>query len=344
MHAPGQEVGANSGLTHPVGIQATGVFVPERVVTNAELTQFLDTSDEWIASRTGIRRRRFLDEGFATSDMCIAAGRQALQRAAVDARDIDAIIIATFTPDQPLPSTALIVSEALGTVRAMPFDLSQSACAGGIYALLVAAHLLQNEMFKNVLVIGADSGSRATDPQDRGTRVFFGDAAGAALLSRTSAGFGLLSWDTGSELSYEVEIPAGGSRMPTSQKTIDARGNYLKMDGKAVWNMATDKLPRSIRQSAKLAGISVDQVDHFLLHQANLNIIKEAMLSLGVPLERAARTVEEFGNTAAASVFTALDQAMESSTVKHGDHMILAGIGAGFMWGSLCFRHFEQGA
>jgi 3-oxoacyl-[acyl-carrier-protein] synthase-3 len=330
---------AGAGLTRPVGISATGLYVPEQVVTNEDLTRILDTSDEWITSRIGIRERRFVADGMATSDMSVAAARQALDRAALDPGDLDAVIVATFTPDQPLPSTALMVTEALGARHAIPLDLSQSACAGGIYAILVAAHLLQNDAFTDILVIGADSGSRVTDPLDRGTRVFFGDAAGAALMSRTASGFGLLSWDTGSTLSYEVEIPAGGSRRPTNSETVEERGQFLKMNGKAVWNIATDRLPDSIRRTALRAGVGLDEVRHFLLHQANQNIINEAALSLGIPADRVPTTVGRLGNTGAASMFTVLHETMEY-TVRHNDLMIMAGIGAGFLWGSVCFRHF----
>ena len=327
-----------SGLARPVGILSTGLYVPDRVVTNEELTRTLDTSDEWISTRTGIRQRRFIDDGLATSDMCVAAARQAL--AANDTRPstLDAIIVTTFTPDQPLPSTALMVKEALGAHNAIPLDLSQGACAGGIYAVLLAAHLLQNSSVNNVLVIGADAASRVTDPEDRGTRVFFGDGAGAVLLGPTSAGFGLLSWDTGDQLSYDVEIPAGGSRRPTSEDTVKARGQYLKMNGKTVWNMATSRIPRSIRNAAAAAGVGVEDVQHFLLHQANLNIINEAMNALGVPADRAPTTVGHLGNTAAASMFTVLHETVRDRA-EHGDLMILSGIGAGFLWGSLCLRH-----
>ncbi|GLW22648.1 MULTISPECIES: 3-oxoacyl-ACP synthase III family protein [Microbispora] len=331
--------GAATPLTRPVGIGATGLYVPEQVVTNDDLAETLDTSDEWITSRIGIRQRRFLTEGMATSDMGIAAARQALDRSGVDAGDLDVVIVATFTPDQPLPSTALIVAEALGARRALPLDLSQSACAGGIHAILLAAHLLQNDAFRNILVIGADAGSRLTDPLDRGTRVFFGDAAGAALLRPTASGFGLLSWHTGSALSYEVQIPAGGSRRPTSPETVDERGQFLKMNGRAVWDMATGQLPGSIRQAALRAGVGLEDVRHFLLHQANQNIINETVSSLGISADRVPTTVGRLGNTGAASMFTVLHEAMEN-TVRHGDLMIMAGIGAGFLWGSVCLRHF----
>ncbi|MGK4585107.1 3-oxoacyl-ACP synthase III family protein [Kitasatospora sp. HPMI-4] len=329
---------AAAGLTRPVAIRSTGLHIPPRVVTNEELTRTLDTSDEWITTRTGIRERRFLADNLATSDMCIDAARQALSRGGVDPAELDAIVLTTFTPDQPLPSTALMVKQALGAHRAIPLDLTQAACAGGIYALLVAAHLLQNDSYSNVLVIGADAGSRATDPLDRGTRVFLGDAAGAVLLVPGAAGFGLLAWDTGDQLSYEVEIPAGGSRLPTSPLTAENRGQYLKMQGKAVWNMATSRLPDSIRKTALRAEVELDDIRYFLLHQANLNIIKEAMQSLGMPAERALTTVGRLGNTAAASMFTVLHEAMANG-LRHGDLLMMSGIGAGFLWGSACFRH-----
>lgn len=335
-------VNAAARLTRPVGIAGTGLFLPEEVVTNGDLARTLDTSDEWITARIGIKERRFVADGMATSDMSIAAGRQALDRAGVHPADLDAVIVATFTPDQPLPSTALMVTAALGADRAMPIDLSQSACAGGIYGILLAAHLLQNDAFTNILVIGADSGSRVTDPADRGTRVFFGDAAGAAVLRPTAGGFGLLSWDTGSALSYEVEIPAGGSRRPTTADTLSERGQFLKMNGKAVWNMATEQLPDSIRRTALRAGIGLDDVQHFLLHQANLNIINATADALGVPAGRVPTTVGRLGNTGAASMFTVLHEAMET-TLRHDDVLIMAGIGAGFLWGSVCFRHFGLG-
>ncbi|GAA2908046.1 ketoacyl-ACP synthase III [Streptomyces thioluteus] len=329
-----------NGLAHPVGILGTGLYVPRTVVTNEELTRTLETTDEWISTRTGIRERRFLEEGCATSDMAIKAARRALDRARVDPSDVDAVVTTTFTPDQPLPSMGMIIKEAIGAHRAMPLDLTQAACSGGIYALLTGAHLLQNTAFKHVLVIGADAGSRGTDPRERTTRVFLGDAAGAALLGRTPVGFGLLSWDTGGELSFEVEITAGGSRLPTSPETVEARSHFLKMNGKAVWNIATDKLPDSIRKTARRAGVELDDVQHVLLHQANLNIINETARELSLPSHRVPTTVQRLGNTAAASVFTVLHETLEQRA-RHGDLMIAAAIGAGFLWGSACFRHFD---
>lgn len=337
-----QSTRRSSGLARPVGILGTGFYAPRRVVTNEDLTRSLDTSDEWIITHTGIRERRYLEDGWATSDMCVQAATQALRNSDVRAEDVDAIVLATFTPDQQLPSTALMVKDALGAHRAIPLDLSQAACAGGIYGLLTGVHMLQNDRCSNVLVIGGDALSRVTDPEDRKTRVFFGDGAGAALLGATPPGFGLLSWHTASELSYQVEIPAGGSRRPATVDSVRARDHYLKMDGRAVWDIATEQLPRSIRNAVLQAGLSLDEVQHFLFHQANLNIITAAMESLDVPADRAPTSVSRLGNTGAASMFSVLHETM-STTARHGDHMVMAGIGAGFMWGALCFRHFGNG-
>lgn len=326
-------------LRIPVGIWGVGVHTPPGVVSNADLVATLDTSDEWIRSRTGIRERRWLGPEQQTSDMCLAAAREALDRAGVDGAELDAIVLATFTFDQPLPSTALIVKEALGAERALLLDLNQAACAGGVYGLLTGAHLLQSDAFSRVLVIGAECLSRVTDPADRGTRVFFGDAAGAVVLGRTEDGSGLLSWDVGSALSYGVQIPAGGTRQPTTGQTVADRAHYLKMDGREVWTEATRHLPLTISRAVHRAGLGIDGVDHFFIHQANLNIVREVMETLGVPKERAVTTVERLGNTGAATVFTVLHEAMTRGSVRPGDVMVLAAIGAGFLWGSLCVRH-----
>ncbi|MFD5112695.1 3-oxoacyl-ACP synthase III family protein [Streptomyces sp. NPDC058220] len=329
---------SQGGLRIPVGIAGTGMYVPSQVVRNSDLVKTLDTTDEWIRTRTGIQERRWLEPELTTSDMCTAAGRQALENSGVAAEDIDAVIVATFTYDQPLPSTALIVKEALGASRAFPLDLSQAACAGGAYGMLVAAHLLQNDSLRHVLVIGAECLSRVTDPADRATRVFFGDAAGAVVMSRTSPGHGILSWDLDASLSHAVEIRAGGASLPTTPETAAEGGQYLRMDGRAVWVEATKRLPESIRVTLGRAGLRADDIAHYVLHQANLNIVREVMDVLGVERSRAGVTVDRYGNTGAATVFTVLHEAMERGEVTDGDLMIISGIGAGFVWGTLCLR------
>jgi 3-oxoacyl-[acyl-carrier-protein] synthase-3 len=327
--------------THPaVTVAGTSVHLPDEIISNQQLAEHLDTSDDWIISHTGIRERRRLAPDLATSDMCIAAAGPALTAAGLTRADLDAIIVATYTYDQPLPSTALIVKDAIGASRALALDITQAACASGIHAMLIAAVLLQQATMNAVLVIAADCASRVTDPGDRATRVFFGDAAAAVVLTRTRAdGAGLLSYDIGSELDYAVQIPAGGSRHPASSATVRAGQHYLQMNGRAVWDTAADRLPSSIALAAAKAGVAVADIRHFFLHQANLNLLTHAMTRLGVPPERAPITLDTLGNTGTAGMFTALHRIRSAGLLQPGDLYVLAGIGAGFHWGTLCFRH-----
>ncbi|MET9224551.1 beta-ketoacyl-ACP synthase 3 [Lentzea sp. NPDC003310] len=319
-----------------MAFKGTGLHLPERVVTNDDLAAVVDTSDEWITSRTGIRERRWLAPERAVSDMCVDAAVQALDSAGTAARDLDVVIVATYTGDQPLPSTALIVKEALGAHRALTLDVTQAACANGVQALLLAAHLLQTSAAREVLVVAADCASRVTDPLERTSRVFFGDAAAAVVLGRGTGG-GLLGWDFGSELSYEVQIKAGGSRLPTTATTVAQREHYLAMNGRAVWDTATRWLPDSILTAAAHAGVELDRIDHFFLHQANLNILTAALDKLGVPAAKAPITLDRLGNTGSAGVFTALHARF--GELEEGDVFVMSAIGAGFQWGTLCFRH-----
>jgi 3-oxoacyl-[acyl-carrier-protein] synthase-3 len=324
----------------PVRIAGTGLFLPETNVTNQQLAQTLDTSDEWIASRTGIRERRRLAPDQATSDMCIAAARPALETAGVSPDDVDAVIVATYTYDQPLPSTALIVKDALGIAGALTLDITQAACVNGLQALLIAAHLLQSPAARTVLLIAADCASRVTDPEDRTTGVFFGDAATALILTRApTATGGVLGWHFGSQLSDAVQIPAGGSRHPVSTQAITDRQHYLKMDGRAVWDTATRCLPDSIAAAAEHAGLPIDQITHFFLHQANINIINATLEKLEIPPHRAPITLHRLGNTGSAAAFTALHHTHSQQLLRPGDIYMISAIGAGFQWGSLCLRH-----
>lgn len=324
----------------PVAVIGTGIHLPPAVVTNHLLAQTLDTSDEWIVTRTGIRERRRLAPELATSDMCVASAGPALAAAGLNAADLDAIIVASYTYDQPLPSTSLIVKDAIGARRAMALDVTQAACASGIHAVLIAAHLMRDRAMNTILVIAADCASRVANPADRTTSVFFGDAAAALVLARTQAdGAGLLSYDIGSELSYDVRIPAGGSRQPASLATVSGGQHYLHMNGRAVWDTAVDRLPASITSAVRKAGLAVTEIEHFFLHQANLNILSQTMARLGIPLERAPITLDKLGNTGAAGMFTALDHAYSGGSLRAGHTYVLSGIGAGFHWGTLCFRH-----
>ncbi|MEU9710863.1 ketoacyl-ACP synthase III [Streptomyces sp. NPDC047967] len=320
-------------------VTGSGLHVPPTVVTNEDITRVTHRDGEWITSRTGIRERHRLAPELATSDMCLAAALPALDTAGLDARDLDAVIVASYTPDQPMPSTSVVVKAALGAPRAIALDMGHAACASGIHALLTAAHLLQNPSFNQVLVIGADCASRVIHPADRTAGVFFGDAAAAVVLSRIDGeGAGLLSYDIGSELSHAVQIPGGGSRRPLSTESLNAGEHYVSMDGRAVWDTATTLLPESMTNAIRRAGMTPADIDHYFLHQANLNILRAAQQALGIPPERMPITLDELGNTGSAGVFTALHRAVEAHRLRSGHTFVVSAIGAGFHWGSLVLR------
>ncbi|WP_017606260.1 3-oxoacyl-ACP synthase III family protein [Nocardiopsis alkaliphila] len=328
----------------PVGILGVGAYAPSEVVTNEELTRHLDTTDEWIVARTGIRERRFLPEGENTTDMCVQAARQALEESGTQARELNAIIIATFTFDQLLPSTALTVAERLGAPQAVALDLNQAACSGGLYGIWTGVHLLQNAHFRRVLVIGAEALSRITDPMDRSTRVFFGDAAGAAVLGPVEEGAGVLSWSLGGALSYGVEVPAGGTREPFGPEVVGTGRQYLKMNGPEVWEQVLTRLPPSVEEALKLVSLTADEVDHYVFHQANKNLVERLMDMLGQKREKATTTIETLGNTGAATIFTVLRRLREVDRPRPGEHVLISVIGAGFLWGSMCLRQQEPAA
>ncbi|NEA66548.1 ketoacyl-ACP synthase III [Streptomyces sp. SID12488] len=328
-----------AGLPVPFAVAGTGLHLPPKIVTNKDLTRNLRTSDEWITARTGIRERRRLAPELATSDMCVAAARPALEAARLTPADLDAVIVASYTADQPLPSTSAIVKSALGATRALALDVAQAACASGVHAVLLAAHLLQNPSISTVLVIGADCASRVIRPTDRTGGVFFGDAAAAVVLTRAeTAGAGLLSYDIGSKLSYAVQIPGGGSRLPTTADTVAAGAHYVSMDGPAVWETATTRLPESVTSATRQAGLAPTEVDHYFFHQANINILQETLRRLDIPADRAPITLDRLGNTGAAGLFTALHHTTTAGRLRPGDTYVMCAIGAGFHWGTLCLR------
>ncbi|MFE9253855.1 3-oxoacyl-ACP synthase III family protein [Streptomyces sp. NPDC006879] len=338
-HELNADTHTGAGLPVPFAVTGTGLYLPPTVVTNGDLTRNLRTTEDWITSRTGIRERRRLAAELATSDMCVAAARPALEAARLRPADLDALIVASYTPDQPLPSTSVIVKDALGATRALALDVAHAACASGVHAVLLAAHLLQNPSVRTVLVIGADCASRVISPTDRTGGVFFGDASAAAVLTRAQTeGTGLLSYDIGSQLSYAVQIPAGGSRRPTTADTVTAGAHYVSMDGPAVWETATTRLPESIANATRQAGLTPAGIDHYFFHQANINILGETLRRLDIPADRAPVTLDRLGNTGAAGMFTALHHASTTGSLRSGDSYLLCAIGAGFHWGTLCLR------
>ncbi|MDJ0392183.1 ketoacyl-ACP synthase III [Rhodococcus sp. G-MC3] len=313
--------------------------LPSRVVTNEELCRDLDTNENWIETRTGISTRRFLEPQRAASDLALEAAKRVLDESGTAAIDIDAIVLATANPDQPFPSTALTVAHGLGASRALPIDLTQAACAGGLLALEVASTMIGNR-YRTILVIAVEVFSRQTDPRDRTTRVFFGDAAGAALVvQETHADRGIRSVVLASEFDMSVGISGGGSRNPFTVDAVARGDHYIYMDGPRVWKLATTLLPEVVRQSAEDAGLVVDEIDNFVFHQANRNIIEDVMDTLGLDRSRALITLDKLGNTGAASIFTVLAQLSREGKIGAGKVTVIAAIGAGFIWGAMVLVH-----
>jgi 3-oxoacyl-[acyl-carrier-protein] synthase-3 len=301
-------------------IVGAGMCLPERVVPNSffENELGLDTTAQWIESRIGIIERRWAAHESST-DLATGASRAALQAAGLEADEIDLIIVATSTPDFTMPSTACLVQGRLGAHRALAFDIA-NACAGYVYALDAATRYLQGGEFKIALVIGVDRGSRLVDPHDRGTSVIFGDGAGATVLSHRGGGRILASKLHSRGGSESLSVPVGGA---------------MAMDGKAIWTFATQVLPSSVHELCTLAGVSVDDIALLVPHQANRNILVTAAASLGFPLERVAINIDRYGNTLAASIPIALNEALCAGRAQLGDKVALVGFGAGLAWGGL---------
>jgi len=304
-------------------ILGTGACLPECVVDNAFFSRELgiDTTPEWIENRIGIVERRWsVDE--TTTDLAVGAARSALLSAGLEASDIDLVIVATSTPDFTMPSTACLVQGRLGAAKAQAFDIV-NACAGFVYALDAGTRYLQTGDIRDALVIGVDRGSRLVNPYDRTTSVFFGDGAGAAVISSRGRGRVLASKLHSQGTSESLSVPVGGA---------------MTMDGKAIWNFATEVLPATVRKLCKAARVSVDEIKLLVPHQANRNIITAAATELGLPLDRVAITIERYGNTLAGSIPIALDEAFASGRVQSGDKVALVGFGAGLAWGGLLLQ------
>ncbi len=321
-------------------IAGTGASVPDRVLTNAELEQMVSTSDEWIVTRTGISERRIASDDQATSDLAEGAARQALEAAGVDPHDLDLILVNTVTPDMFFPSTACVLQERLGASRAAAFDLL-AACAGFVYGLSVADAYLRAGVMRNILVIGADTLSKVVDWSDRGTCVLFGDGAGAVVVQRTTADPAILSTHLYSDGSKgrQLIIPGGGSRQPASQKVIDEKLVTIRMpNGNDVFKTAVRSMEEAAIAALKANGVEVSDVDLFISHQANARIIYAVAERLDLPRERIYMNIDRYGNTSAASIPIAMDEAVRTGRLKRGDLLLLTAFGGGFTWGSALIR------
>ncbi|MBN1442636.1 MAG: ketoacyl-ACP synthase III [Planctomycetes bacterium] len=321
---------------YPVIVKGTGAYLPERVLTNHDLEQMVDTSDEWIRQRTGILERRLASGEQATSDLSFNAARQALEMSGLAAEDLDSVIIATVTPDYLTPSTAAFVQHRLGAVKAAAFDLN-AACTGFVYSLCVASGLISSGIQRNVLIVGAETLSRFVDFTDRNTCILFGDGAGAMVLSRGEDGATSRvidhylradggGWDL-------ITIPAGGSRKAAGPSTVDAREHFFTMQGREVFKFAVSSMIELLETAFQRNSLSVEDIDLVIPHQVNYRVIESVLRKIPIPADRVYLNLDRYGNTSAASVPIALHEAAGEGRLKKGDIVLLVAFGGGLTWG-----------
>ena len=321
-------------------ITGLGTAVPARVVLNAEFEKYLDTSDQWIVERTGIRERRIASPEETLAGLCREASERALSGAGLTAEQLDAIVLGTVTPDRRLPATACDLQALLGAKRAAAFDIS-AACPGWIYALAVAEGLIASKRASNVLAIGAEKLSTITDWNDRGTAVLFGDGAGASIVQPAPGdGRGILSIILGSDgkLADLLYIKGGGSADPISAKVVEERSHFIRMAGREVFKAAVHTMAKACEQALEKAGVRSEEIDLLIPHQANLRIIEATAKHAQVPMSKVMVNVDRYGNTSAASIQLAIDQAVQEGRIRRGSLLLLVTFGAGFTWGSAVVR------
>ncbi|MBB6677169.1 ketoacyl-ACP synthase III [Cohnella lubricantis] len=319
----------------PVGVLGTGKYSPERRLTNQELETMVETNDEWIVTRTGIRERRIAAADQATSDLAYEASVQALKAAGITADQLDLIVVCTITPDMFFPSTACLVQEKLGAKNAAAYDLS-AACSGFIYGLANASGFIAMGTYKYVLVVGAETLSRITDYTDRNTCILFGDGAGAVVLGQVPEGRGFQSFKLGADGSGGdlINIPGGGSRLPSTAETVAEGKHYLYMNGRDVYKFAVRIMGGAAEEALEMAGLGKDDIDLLIPHQANIRIIQSAVERLNLPEEKCAINIDRYGNMSAASIPVALAEAVEEGRLKEGDRLVMVGFGGGLTWGA----------
>ncbi|MFH1640614.1 MAG: beta-ketoacyl-ACP synthase III [Candidatus Omnitrophota bacterium] len=321
-----------------VGIIGVGEYLPEKVLTNADLEKMIDTSDEWITTRTGIKERHLVGKNEAASDLAIKAARQALASAKLKPQNLDLIVIATITPDMPFPSVACIVQNALSAKNAICFDIS-AACAGFVYAVSVAQQFIARGSCRNALVVGTEVLSSITDWKDRNTCVLFGDGAGAAVLSEVKSG-GIISTYLGSDgaMADLLFMPAGGSRNPATHKTIDNHLHYVKMHGNELFKFAVKCMTEAGKKALAKVGLTSSDVDCFIPHQANIRILLAVAKRLGIDKNKVYINITRYGNMSSASTATALCEAVKEGKIKKGDTVLLDAFGAGLVWGAVVIK------
>ena len=320
-------------------ITATAHFLPDKVVTNADLERLVDTSDGWIRSRTGISERRFLPEDEPTSTMAIAVAQELLARRGIDADDIDLIIVATITPDMIFPATACLVQHAIGASRVWAYDLS-AACSGFVFAVATGAQFIESGAHRRVMVIGADKMSSILDFEDRATCVLFGDGAGGVLLERGEDGAGMIDFELYADgAAVEcLHIKGGGSLYPPSHETVDQRMHYIRQEGRTVFRFAVEKMAEVSVSLLERNGLTGADLKLFVPHQANKRIIDAAAQRMDLPPEKVMINIDRYANTTAATVPIALAEAADQGRLERGDLVLMTGVGGGLTWGSTLFR------
>ncbi len=323
-------------------IKGTGSYLPEKVLTNDDLSKMVDTSDEWIFQRVGIKERRIAADSETTSDLAANAAIDAIQNSGIDAADIDLIVVATLTPDKLLPSTATQVQRKINAKNAAAFDLA-AACSGFIYGLTMADQFIKSGFYKNILIIGVEVLSRCINWQDRNTCVLFGDGAGAAILSSNHA-------ENGAGIKYAtlgangftppewLEIPAGGAAFPASEESLHKNLHFVTMNGKEIYKFGVKILPKTINSLLDKNGYSIKDIDMIIPHQANVRIVEAAAKKLGIHKDKFFMNIDKYANTSAATIPIALDDAIKQNRIKKGDKIILIGFGGGLTWGAVLYE------
>ncbi|MCF8000707.1 MAG: ketoacyl-ACP synthase III [Halanaerobiales bacterium] len=323
-------------------ITGWGKYLPSNVMTNKDLEKIVDTTDEWIQKRTGIKKRRIADEDTATSDLAIEASKNALEKANLDPEELDLIIVSTVTPDMAFPATACIVQDKIGASNAAAFDL-EAGCSGFVYGLSVGSQFIESGLYDNVLIIGAETLSKITDWEDRNTCVLFGDGAGAAVLQATDKG-GFLAFDLGSDGSGAdaLYMEAGGSAKPASLETVKNKQHYIRMEGNPVFKFAVKTMKKASLDVLDKASLTTDDINLLIPHQANTRIIKSARRRLKLDEDEVYVNLPELGNTSSASVAIAMAEARENGKINNGDNVLLVAFGAGLTWAAAAIEWNEN--
>ena len=304
------------------GVLGVGKYVPEKIVTNHDLEKIVDTNDEWIRSRTGIEERRIAEDGMDTSDMAYEAAVEALKHADIKAEEIDMILVATVTPDQPFPSVSCMIQERLGAKKAAAMDIS-AACAGFMYGMVTAKQFIESGAYKHVLIVGVEKLSKITDWKDRNTAVLFGDGAGAVVMGRVSEGRGILSFELGAD-------GVGAKHLYQDE--------YIIMNGREVFKFAVRQMADSSVNVIEQAGLTKDDVDFLIPHQANIRIMEASRQRLELPEEKMSKTIKKYGNTSSSSIPIAMAEELEAGKIKDDDVIVMVGFGGGLTWGAICLR------